>query len=139
MFPCVPDTTNELTVISGADLFIPIDNGHLFAKNNSSFCLEISTVYGDNVHCSYSTRGVPYTEGIVEFDTEWFRFESVKPEYFLQISLVDLRNYTTGYGISPQIYGILKIPVERLNENTVQITGCLSYCTALLMLCMFLD
>lgn len=84
-----------------------------------SICLDISIYYGASVHSSFSTTAVPFSDGQVEFDDETYLFQSVKPEHFLQVTLIALRNYTTGYGISPQSLGVLKIPVERLHESTI--------------------
>ena len=95
-----------------------MENG-LHDKNSTQFCLDISTLYGEKIHNSYSTEAIKYTEEQIEFDNECYYFDCVKPEHFLQITLIALRNYTTGYGISPQSLGVLKIPIERLYENTV--------------------
>lgn len=96
-----------------------MDHGLYEKKSVESICLDVSTFYGTHVHSSFSTSAVSCIEGSIEFDNESYVFESVKPEHFLQITLIALRNYTTGYGISPQSLGVLKIPVERLHENTI--------------------
>lgn len=106
-------------MLEGTDLFVAIENGLHDKRNAQSICLDISTLYGGSTHCSYSTAAVPYAEGPVSFDKESYILESVKPEHQLQITLISLRNYTTGYGISPQSLGVLKIPVERLHESTI--------------------
>jgi hypothetical protein len=106
----------HVRVVEGTDLFAALESG--LDRRGTQLCLDISALYGGSPHCSYSTVAISHTEGAVVFDNETYVFESVKPEHCLQIALIGLRNYTTGYGISPQSLGVLKIPVERLHQNT---------------------
>ena len=105
-------------VLQGTDLFAPIENG-LQDLKSSRLCLDLSSLYGGSVHSSFSSVDISYAEGLISFDSEEYMFDSIKPEYHLRISLIGLRNYTTGYGLSPQILGVVDIPVERLNEGTI--------------------
>ncbi len=108
----------RIKVLGGTDLF---PDNHKIDKI-FQICFEISTVYGNFTHTSYSTSSIANNaanESFIELEKEEFIFESIKIEHTLQIKLIILKNYTTGYGISPQMIGMLTIPIERLSTNMV--------------------